>query len=157
AERHSNSNLVINIQGDEPLINYQQLDELINEFKDPSVEIATLATPFKEEHEFKNQNRIKVVLNAERDALYFSRAAIPSNSHGNSQNNLRLKHIGVYAFRRDVLLKLAKLPLSNLEQEESLEQLRWMYHLWKIRVGITQIETPNIDTPEDLQTVLNKL
>ncbi len=157
AERHSNSNLVINIQGDEPLINFQQLDELIHEFEDPSVEIATLATPFKEELEFKNQNRIKVVLNAERDALYFSRAAIPSNSHGNSQNNLRLKHIGVYAFRRDVLLKLAKLPLSNLEQEESLEQLRWMYHLWKIRVGITQIETPNIDTPEDLQTVLNKL
>ncbi len=97
------------------------------------------------------------MLNAKKDALYFSRAAIPSDSHGNSLNSIRLKHIGVYAFRRDVLLKLAKLPLCNLEQEESLEQLRWMYHLWKIRVGITQIETPNIDTPEDLQAVLNKL
>jgi len=157
AERHSNADLIINIQGDEPLINYLQLDELIHEFKDPSVEIATLATPFKEELEFKNQNRIKVVLNAERDALYFSRAAIPSNSHGNSLSNVKLKHIGVYAFQRQVLLTVAKLPVCKLEQEESLEQLRWIYYNWKIRVGITQIDTPNIDTLEDVQKVLDML
>jgi len=157
AERHSNADLVINIQGDEPLINYLQLDELIHEFKDPSVAIATLATPFKEELEFKNQNRIKVVLNAERDALYFSRAAIPSNSHGNSLSNVKLKHIGVYAFQRQVLLTVAKLPVCKLEQEESLEQLRWIYYNWKIRVGITQIDTPNIDTLEDVQKVLDML
>jgi len=97
------------------------------------------------------------VLNAERDALYFSRAAIPSNSHGNSLSNVKLKHIGVYAFQRQVLLTVAKLPVCKLEQEESLEQLRWIYYNWKIRVGITQIDTPNIDTLEDVQKVLDML
>jgi len=157
AERHRDAHLVINVQGDEPLIDHTQLDELIKEFKDPSVAIATLATPFREESEFMNQNRVKVVLNSVRDALYFSRATIPSFAHGNEQNRISLKHIGVYAFQRQVLLTVAKLPVCKLEQEESLEQLRWMYYNWKIRVGITQIETPNIDTPEDVQKVLDML
>ncbi len=157
AERHRNADLVINIQGDEPLINYKQLDELIGEFKDPSVTIATLATPFKDESEFLNQNRIKVVLNVDRDALYFSRSPIPSFSYGNPLKIERLKHIGVYAFQRDVLLTLAKLPVCEIEQVESLEQLRWMYNKWKIRVGLTQIETPNIDVPQDIEKVLKML
>ena len=154
AERHTDANLVINIQGDEPLINHNQLDDLIKEFNDPTVEIATLATPFQEELEYLNNNRIKVVLNVAGDALYFSRSPIPGNSHVTPSAILKLKHIGVYAFRRNVLLKLAKLPVCELEKQESLEQLRWMYNGWNIRVGLTQIETPNIDTPDDLDKVL---
>ena len=157
AQRHLDAELIINIQGDEPLIDYRQLEALIREFEDESVEIATLATPFIEESEFFNQHRVKVVLDARRDALYFSRAAVPNGSHGKEAKLEKLKHIGVYAFRREVLLTLAKLPICQLEQEESLEQLRWMYNNWKIRVGLTTIESPNIDTPQDVDKVLNML
>jgi 3-deoxy-manno-octulosonate cytidylyltransferase (CMP-KDO synthetase) len=152
--------VVINIQGDEPLVDSKQLDSLLVAFEDPSVEIATLAIQDRSEETRNNDNRIKLVKDVNGDALYFSRSPIPHIERATEpvkeQMNL-LRHIGVYAFRRETLLKLVGLPVTAIEQAESLEQLRWMYHGFKVRVLETDIETPNIDAPEDIEEVLNRL
>lgn len=160
ATRFSEYDVVINIQGDEPLVNPKQLDALLNVFNDEKVEIATLATQNISEEDIANPNRIKVVCNVNNEALYFSRSAIPNQYHAKQEalNNFPFyKHIGLYAYRNDVLMKLTQLEPSLLEQVESLEQLRWMYYGYKIKVVETDIETPNIDTPEDLEKVLHFL
>lgn len=157
AEQFSNYDVVINIQGDEPLIDFRQLNQLIACFKDPETEIATLANPNVTQEDLSNPNRIKLVLDKKDFALYFSRSSIPNSYHfkGNAlQFYPYLRHIGVYAFKRDVLLEVATMEKCQLEQIESLEQLRWMYHGYKIKVANTEIETPNIDVPEDVSKVL---
>lgn len=157
AAKYANFDVVINIQGDEPLIDYRQLNQLVSCFEDPETQIATLANPNVSTEDLLNPNRIKVVLDQHNFALYFSRSAVP-NSHHFKGDALHfypyLRHIGVYAFRRDVLLRAAQLEKSLLEQVESLEQLRWMYYGYKIKVAHTAIETPNIDVPEDVAKVL---
>lgn len=154
-ETYSDFDIVVNVQGDEPLVSTQQLAQLLSAFDDKEVEISTLGTPKITEQDRKDSNRIKIVLNHESDALYFSRSPIPFER--NEENYPFLRHIGLYAFRSETLKQLILLTPTLLEKTESLEQLRWMYYGYKIRVVETQIETPNIDTPEDVEIILEKL
>lgn len=151
------ADVIINIQGDEPLVDARQIDALCKAFDDPLVKIATLGHPDVTTEDRRNPNRIKVVCNVKGDALYFSRNEIPSSSRvtvEEAESYPFLRHIGLYAYRSEILQKLVKLEPTELEKMESLEQLRWLYHGYNIRVIETTIETPNIDTPEDLEKVL---
>lgn len=157
ANKYPEFDLIINIQGDEPLVDYRQLDELILAFEKSSTEIATLSCKNISLEDIQNPNRIKIVEDVNHQALYFSRSAIPnySNFKGNPIKNFPfLRHIGLYAYRREVLMQLTKLEPTLLEKIESLEQLRWLYHGYKINLVETEIETPNIDVPEDVAKVL---
>jgi 3-deoxy-manno-octulosonate cytidylyltransferase (CMP-KDO synthetase) len=152
--------VVINIQGDEPLVDYRQLEQLIDAFIEPKTDIATLGNLSLTQEDVDNPNRIKVVVNAKNSALYFSRSAIP-NSYHSKGNPLEkypyMRHIGLYAYRSTVLQELTKLEPTALEKIESLEQLRWLYHGYSIQLVETTIETPNIDVPEDVEKVLEFL
>lgn len=155
-----NCDVVINIQGDEPLVDHRQLDQLCAAFEDDSVQIATLGINQVSESDINNPNRIKIVLDHKGNALYFSRSPIPNRAHANAEaiekHNL-FRHIGLYAYRSSTLKELIVLEPTTLEKIESLEQLRWLYYGYSIRVVETDIETPNIDVPEDLENVLNYL
>jgi 3-deoxy-manno-octulosonate cytidylyltransferase (CMP-KDO synthetase) len=155
--RHSEFDVVINIQGDEPLVSSQQIDEILQAFKDENVNIATLGIKDVSADDFNNPNRIKLVTNVSGDALYFSRSPIPNTN--NSSESLKenfpfMRHIGLYAYRSKTLMELVSLEKTQLEQVESLEQLRWLYYGYSIRVMETKIETPNIDVPADVEKVL---
>jgi 3-deoxy-manno-octulosonate cytidylyltransferase (CMP-KDO synthetase) len=155
--RNSNFDLVINIQGDEPLVDARQLDSLIEAFHDSSVQIATLATKNISEEDLQNPNRIKVVIDKLNNAIYFSRSAIPNSANFSGKATEFfpfLRHIVLYAYRSSVLKQITSLEPTQLEKIESLEQLRWLYHTFKIRIVKTDIETPNIDVPADVETVL---
>lgn len=152
--------VVINIQGDEPLINAEQLDTLLAVFSDEDIQIATIASKKISAEELNNPNRIKVVTDYQNNALYFSRSAIPNSVNGSEQSRTTypyLRHIGLYAFRPMVLETVSQLKPTELEQIESLEQLRWMYYGYRIHVVETDIETPNIDVPEDVAGVLEMI
>lgn len=146
--------VIINIQGDEPLAKAEHFSELINCFQDEKVEIATLAIKGLSFNEAQNRNRVKVVVDQNNNALYFSRSAIPFQ--GNSNGNYT-KHVGLYAFRSKTLLKLTKFKQGDLEKLESLEQLRWMENGYSIKVAYTEVESPNIDSPDDVEKVLSYL
>jgi len=154
-ESFTDFDIVVNIQGDEPLVDAEQLRMLLKAFEDSAVEIATLGSPKITSLDIQDANRIKVVVDHQSDALYFSRSPIPFER--NKENYPFLKHIGLYGFRTKTLSKLVHLAPTHLEKTESLEQLRWMYYGYKIRVIETPIETPNIDTPEDVEIVLKQL
>ena len=151
------ADIVINVQGDEPFISPSQIEALIACFDNESIDIATLAKPFSIEEgieALENPNSPKVVLDSQSNALYFSRSVIPY-LRGVERNewpkhHTFYKHIGIYAFRSETLKAVTALPLSPLEKAESLEQLRWLDNGYKIGVGVTNIETIGIDTPEDL-------
>lgn len=147
--------VVINIQGDEPLLNPEQLTQLIKTFEQESINIATLVTPKVTPLDLTNSNRIKVVIGHDQRALYFSRNVIPSMAYPSAV--IPLKHIGLYAYRTETLKKLIALEPCELEKSESLEQLRWLYHGFSIHTVETLIETPNIDVPEDVEVVLRYL
>ena len=157
--------VVINIQGDEPFIQPKQIETIKNCFTDNSVQIATLVKPFRPEDDFEkvlfNPNSPKVVINRNQEAMYFSRSVIPyiRGKHFSEwlPNHTYYKHIGMYAYRADVLAQITSLPQSPLELAESLEQLRWLENGYKIKVGITDIETIGIDTPEDLAKAIEVL
>ena len=154
--RQHEADVVINIQGDEPLINFRQLDQLLEVFKDERVQIATLGIADVSDEDKQNPNRIKLVLNHENDALYFSRSSVPNEHHAKQVDRDKFpffRHIGVYAYRKKTLLELVNLAPTELEKIESLEQLRWMFYGYPIRVVETDIETPNIDVPEDVEKV----
>lgn len=154
------ADIIVNIQGDEPLVDYHQLDQLCAVFSNKEVLIATLGINGVSEEERNNPNRIKLVRNSIGDAMYFSRSAIPNTVNGQQsvvESYPFYRHIGVYAYRKEVLKELTSLEPTTLEKVESLEQLRWMYHGYSIRVVETKIETPNIDVPEDIQSVLDAL
>lgn len=153
ANQFSDFDLAINIQGDEPLVNPIQLSQLIVSFSNPKVQIATLGIKTKQLSEIQNPNRIKVVCDKFNQALYFSRSVIPHDINGKN-NYPYLRHIGLYAYRTSILKELAGLEPTLLEKTESLEQLRWLFHGYKISVVETTIETPNIDSPEDVEAVL---
>jgi 3-deoxy-manno-octulosonate cytidylyltransferase (CMP-KDO synthetase) len=146
--------VIINVQGDEPLVQKEQFSELINCFKDESVEIATLAKKGMPYEDAKNRNRVKVVVNKNNNALYFSRSSIPFQQSTKAEYT---KHIGLYAFRSKTLLQITKIKPSELELSESLEQLRWMENGYSIRVAYTTVETPNIDSPDDVEKVLDHI
>lgn len=149
--------VVINIQGDEPLVDARQLDQLLAAFANPEVQIATLASRKIGMDEINNTNRIKVVVDKNQKALYFSRSPLPNyaNSKGQPLDEYPyLRHIGLYAYRSAVLKEISELAETQLEKVESLEQLRWLYNGYAIHVVETEIETPNIDSPEDVEGVL---
>ena len=150
--------VVVNIQGDEPFIQPSQLETVKACFDDITTQIATLVKPFTPENGFEaleNINSPKVVLNKNMNALYFSRSIIPYQRNAEKQdwlkNHTYYKHIGLYAYRAEVLKEITSLPQSSLELAESLEQLRWLENGYTIKAGITEVETIGIDTPQDLE------
>jgi 3-deoxy-manno-octulosonate cytidylyltransferase (CMP-KDO synthetase) len=149
------ADIAVNIQGDEPLVDARQLDMLVALFNDETVSIGTLGTYSVSKEDIENSNRIKVVVNHQMDALYFSRSAIPFER--NQQEYKYIRHIGLYAFRASTLREIIALQPTELECIESLEQLRWLYYGHSIRVAITSIETPNIDVPADVKKVIDAL
>jgi 3-deoxy-manno-octulosonate cytidylyltransferase (CMP-KDO synthetase) len=150
------TDIVINIQGDEPLVRFEQLDLLLEAFSNDEVEISTLGIKVTDNEELDNPNRIKLVKDYQNNALYFSRSKIPFSRNSISDFNY-LRHIGLYAYKAETLKEITELPPSKIEEIESLEQLRWLYYGKKIKVVETEIETPNIDTPEDIKKVLEYL
>jgi 3-deoxy-manno-octulosonate cytidylyltransferase (CMP-KDO synthetase) len=150
--------VVVNIQGDEPFIQQSQLEAIKACFDDSSTQIATLVKPFSSDDSFEaleNVNSPKVVLNKNRNAMYFSRSVIPYQRNAEKNEWLKehtyYKHIGLYAYRTEVLKEITNLPQSPLELAESLEQLRWLENGYSIKAGITSVETIGIDTPQDLE------
>ncbi|MBO4801773.1 MAG: 3-deoxy-manno-octulosonate cytidylyltransferase [Bacteroidaceae bacterium] len=149
--------VIVNVQGDEPFIQASQLEAIQHCFDDPLTQIATLVKPFTPQDglaALENPNSPKVVLDDNRRAMYFSRSVIPFLRGIDREQWLATqtfyKHIGLYAYRPEVLKEITSLPQSPLEMAESLEQLRWLQAGYHIQVGITQVETIGIDTPEDL-------
>ena len=149
--------VIVNIQGDEPFIQSAQLDTIRKCFDDPDTQIATLVKPFTPEQGFEalaNVNSPKVVVDKNMRAIYFSRSIIPYIRKGEQKDWMTMHtyytHIGLYAYRAEVLAEITALPQSSLEIAESLEQLRWIENGYTIKVGVTDIETIGIDTPEDL-------
>ena len=149
--------IVVNIQGDEPFIQRSQLETAKKCFEDPSTQIATLVKPFTV-HDglaaLENVNSPKVVVDKNMNALYFSRSVIPYQRDKERNEWLSThtyyRHIGLYAYRAIVLKEITSLSQSALEIAESLEQLRWLENGYKIKVGITDVETIGIDTCQDL-------
>jgi 3-deoxy-manno-octulosonate cytidylyltransferase (CMP-KDO synthetase) len=149
---------VINIQGDEPFVKPEQIDHLAQMMSDSQKQIATLAIKIEDPNWLGDRNKVKVVFDKNGKALYFSRQAIPyvKNLEQNDWLN-RLdyfKHIGLYAYKTEVLNEICELKTSSFEQAESLEQLRWLQNGYSIFVGVTHWETPAIDSPADLDTLL---
>lgn len=140
--------IVVNIQGDEPMVNPLQLKELVDVFKNPQAQIATLKSIITNEEDIANPNVVKVVTSKDGKALYFSRSTIPYNR--NSTVVSYFKHIGLYAYTSDTLKKITQLSLGELEKIESLEQLRWLENGYNIYVAESNFKNIGIDTPEDL-------
>lgn len=152
---HSSADVIINVQGDEPFIQPSQIKTLMSLFDDPDTQIGTLGKLFESIEAVENPNSPKIVTDNRGFALYFSRSVIPY-IRGKERKEWFgeypfLKHLGIYAYRRKVLKEVTLLPQSSLEKAESLEQLRWLQNGYRIRVGLTDVETVGIDTPEDLQ------
>ena len=147
--------VVVNIQGDEPFIRPGQIESLKACFNTLETEIATLIKPITNLAEITNINRPKVVINKQNEAMYFSRSPIPFVRGCPTEewidNHTFYSHIGMYAYRYDILLDLTILPLGLLEGAESLEQLRWLENGYRIKTAQTLFENIGIDTPEDLE------
>jgi 3-deoxy-manno-octulosonate cytidylyltransferase (CMP-KDO synthetase) len=148
--------VVVNIQGDEPFIQRSQIETVCRCFDDEITQIATLGKPFGNNFEaIANSNSPKIVIDNRGYAMYFSRSVIPFIRGKQTEEWAEaypfVKHIGLYAYRREVLAEITQLPQSSLEIAESLEQLRWLQNGYRIKVGLTDVETVGIDTPEDLQ------
>jgi len=147
--------IVINIQGDEPFIKPEQIELLKSCFTGKDVEIATLVRETSPGEDIFNPNQPKVILDSEDNAIYFSRTAIPfirdSEPHEWSEKHVFYKHVGLYAYRTDVLKRITKLPVSALEKTESLEQNRWIENGFRIKTAVTKWESIGIDTPDDLK------
>ena len=162
----TDADVVVNVQGDEPFIHESQIRTVCECFNDEATQIATLGKPFgrtpSDIDAIENPNSPKIAVSKNGYALYFSRSVIPfcrgKQRESWPESFPYLKHIGLYAYRREVLHEVTLLPQGELEKAESLEQLRWLENGYKIKVGTTDIETVGIDTPEDLakaETILN--
>jgi len=150
--------ILVNIQGDEPLIDPLQIDLLCSCFDQADTSIATLVKKVISQDELFNENTPKVVISKLQEAVYFSRSTIPFLRGVKNESWLDIhtfyKHIGIYAFRSKTLSEIIQLPVSKLEKAEALEQLRWIENGYKIKVAITEMESQAIDTPEDLQKIM---
>jgi 3-deoxy-manno-octulosonate cytidylyltransferase (CMP-KDO synthetase) len=155
-----NFDVVVNIQGDEPYIHPEQIDQLINCFNNTNCEIATLIKTITDVAELDNRNIPKVVVQQSGQALYFSRRAIPFCEESEkpilTEKGNFFKHIGIYGYKASLLPALAKLPKSKLEISESLEQLRWLENGYNIMTAITEHENIAVDTPEDVIKIEQK-
>ncbi|MBK5286364.1 MAG: 3-deoxy-manno-octulosonate cytidylyltransferase [Bacteroidia bacterium] len=149
--------VIVNIQGDEPFIQPEQIDLLCSCFDDDKTQIATLVKEIAASEELFNHNNVKVILNKYKQALYFSRSPIPYCRNFPEpewlKQNTYYKHIGIYGYRANTLREIAELPKTKLEITESLEQLRWLENGYPIHAEITSIESVAIDTPDDLLKV----
>lgn len=152
---------VVNVQGDEPFIDPRQIDQLIQLIHEEKAEIGTLAKRIDDTDSLFNPNVVKVVVDHHNNALYFSRHPIPYVRNFEAVDWLAhhsfFKHMGIYAFTAETLNKITHLPLASLEKAESLEQLRWLQNGIQIKVGFTETQSQAIDTPEDLQKLLNNI
>jgi len=150
------SEIIVNVQGDEPFIKPEQIDLLVKTLDQPLVGIATLVKKIENREDFNDPNCVKVVFDRYKRALYFSRAPVPyqRDSHGLSFEPA-YKHIGMYAYRYSILRQICSLPPSGLEKSEKLEQLRWLENGHVITIQITEHESIAIDTPSDLLKVTN--
>ena len=151
----TDADVIINIQGDEPFVATSQIETLKELFDHPQTQIGTLGKRFETMEAVLNPYSPKIVTDKNGFALYFSRSVVPF-VRGKEQGEWLthfpyLKHLGIYAYRREILHEITQLPQSSLEIAESLEQLRWLENGYRIRVGLTETETVGIDTPEDLQ------
>lgn len=151
----TDADVIINIQGDEPFVQASQILTLQHLFDAKETQIGTLGKRFDSMDAVMNPNSPKIVCDRRGFALYFSRNVIPYLRGRDVQDWLEhfpyLKHLGIYAYRREVLREVTTLPQSPLEMAESLEQLRWLENGYRIRVGLTDEETVGIDTPDDLR------
>jgi 3-deoxy-manno-octulosonate cytidylyltransferase (CMP-KDO synthetase) len=161
AEKFPEFDIIINVQGDEPMIDPLQIDLLCSCFDNLNTHIATLVKKIQTNEELFNENTPKVILNKKQEAVYFSRATIPYIRGKKSDIWLNeytfYKHIGIYAFRRQTLSEIIKLATSSLEMAEGLEQLRWIENGYFIKTAITDKESQAIDTPDDLIKLLELL
>jgi len=157
AESFPDAEIVINLQGDEPELDPALLDRLVEEMqKDSKMELATLAGPLSAE-DAADPNAVKVVLTADGDALYFSRAPIPAARDGEASRWAPvLLHFGIYGFRAEALRAFARMPQTPLERTERLEQLRWLEHGRRIRVLVTDHRPVGVDTPEDYAAFVSR-
>jgi len=156
AKYHKACSHIINIQGDEPLIDPRQIDALGElMLREDRVEIATLVRPISDKTLIQSPHVVKVVRGIDGRALYFSRAAIPFAR--NTPQIPYYQHVGMYGFRRDTLIKIIELAPSSLEQTESLEQLRWVENGYSIHTAITELPTYAVDTPEDADLIMSIL
>jgi 3-deoxy-manno-octulosonate cytidylyltransferase (CMP-KDO synthetase) len=163
----NHADVYINLQVDEPLISPHLLKDLCQPFKENQVLATTAIKRISSPHELNNPNFVKVVIDNKNDAIYFSRSIVPfyrdeDNNNSWYQLYIYYKHIGIYAYRRDFLLLISKLPQGSLEQAEKLEQLRILENGYKIRTIITEYDSMGVDTREDLYAVeeyvkLNKI
>ncbi len=147
------ADIIINVQGDEPLIKSDTLSPLIKAFEDESVGIATVKTLIKEQAMINDENAVKVVCDKNDCAMYFSRATIPHKRSDLTIDVSYYKHIGVYAYRKQTLLGIQNMTISDYENIEMLEQLRWLYNGIKIKVIETDRELHGVDTQEDLDYI----
>ena len=151
--------VVVNVQGDLPLLDPRMIESAVAPLlADSTLQIATICTPILDDAEYRNPNVVKVVRNERGDALYFSRAPIPHHRNAGSpeagpHSNAALKHVGLYAYRRTFVPIFAALPPTPLEIAESLEQLRALEHGYRIHAVVTNVESVEVDTPEDLERV----
>ena len=154
-DKEGQGDVIINIQGDEPFVQPSQIKTLMALFDDPETQIGTLVKRFESMEAVQNPHSPTLVTDHRGFALYFSRSVIPFIRGIEVEDWLShypfLKHLGVYAYRREVLAEVTKLPQGVLEKAESLEQLRWLENGYRIRVGMTDVETVGIDTPADLE------
>lgn len=149
------TDIVINIQGDEPFIKPEQIRQLVSCFSEPSVDIATLVKKITPGENLFNPNHPKVVIDLNGNALYFSRSVIPFVRDADEDKwllkHVFFRHIGLYAYRTEVLEAITRLPRSPLETAESLEQNRWLENGFRIKTAVTEFDSFSIDTPADLQ------
>ena len=159
-ERYPDYDYVVNIQGDEPFIKPQQIDGLCD-LLDGSVQLGSMVKKIEDPTLLDNPSIMKVILNKFHEAIYFSRTAIPYVRDYPKAEWLKhhtfYKHICIYAYRSDILFEITNLPPADLETSESLEQLRWIENGYKIKIGITEFESHSVDTPQDLERILNHL
>jgi 3-deoxy-manno-octulosonate cytidylyltransferase (CMP-KDO synthetase) len=152
--------IVVNIQGDEPYIHPSQIDLTVSAFEHNEIQISTLVKRIISSEELFNPNVNKVVMNNRNEALYFSRNPIPFMRQFEKQDWIKYgtfyKHIGIYAFRADILKKITTLDPGWLEEAESLEQLRWLENGFKIHTKLTDFDSISVDTPDDLLKFVNK-
>lgn len=154
----TDANIIINIQGDEPFVAPEQIATIKKCFDDPDTQIATLARKYDATNGFEglfDPNKVKVIFDNNDFAIYFSRAILPYIRNYKWDEWLQHRdfyiHVGMYAYRSEVLDEVTKLPQSSLELAESLEQLRWLQNGYKIKVALTDATTFGVDTPEDLE------
>lgn len=158
-EQNKSFDVVVNVQGDEPFIEKEQIEKIIRLFENNQTNIATLIKKIDDSEELFNPNKVKVVINSKKEALYFSRSPIPYLRGFEEKNWVKnhsfFKHIGMYAYRRNTLLEITQLEKGSLEKAESLEQLRWLENAYSICTAETFFEGESVDTPEDLEKIKN--